>query len=92
MPRVLIVEEPMVDMDMDLESTIKVIIAAEIVVASSVSSAREAMAEPLDFAFLDVEVTDGETFEIALREAFRATSDRTGYASRFRLAGEGGMK
>jgi hypothetical protein len=86
MPRVLIVEdEPMVAMD--LESTIKVIIAAEIVAAPSVSSAREAVAEPLDFAFLDIEVTDGKTFEIALREAFRATSDRTGSASRFRLAG-----
>jgi DNA-binding response OmpR family regulator len=24
------------------------------------------MAEPLDFAFLDIEVTDGQTFEIAL--------------------------
>ena len=65
MPRVLIVEdEPMVAMD--LESTVKDIIAAEIVVAPSVSRAREAMAEPLDFAFLDIEVTDGQTFEIAL--------------------------
>jgi DNA-binding LytR/AlgR family response regulator len=64
-PRVLIVEdEPMVAMD--LESTVKEIIAAEIVVAPSVSRAREAMAEPLDFAFLDIEVTDGQTFEIAL--------------------------
>jgi DNA-binding LytR/AlgR family response regulator len=65
MPRVLIVEdEPMVAMD--LESTVKEIIAAEVVVAPSVSRAREAMAGPLDFAFLDIEVTDGKTFEIAL--------------------------
>jgi DNA-binding response OmpR family regulator len=64
-PRVLIVEdEPMVAMD--LESTVREIIAAEIVVAPSVSRAREAMSEPLDFAFLDIEVTDGQTFEIAL--------------------------
>jgi hypothetical protein len=64
-PRVLIVEdEPMVAMD--LESTVTDVIAAEIVIAPSVSSARDAMAEPLDFAFLDIEVTDGKTFEIAL--------------------------
>jgi DNA-binding LytR/AlgR family response regulator len=64
-PRVLIVEdEPLVAMDLEL--TVKEIIAAEIVVAPSVSRARQAMAEPLDFAFLDIEVTDGKTFEIAL--------------------------
>ena len=59
-PRVLIVEdEPLVAMDLEL--TVKEIIAAEIVVAPSVSSTRAAMAEPLDFAF-----PDGKTFEIAL--------------------------
>jgi DNA-binding LytR/AlgR family response regulator len=64
-PRVLIVEdEPMVAID--LESTVRDVIAAEIVVVPSVSGARDAMAAPLDFAFLDIEVTDGKTFEIAL--------------------------
>jgi DNA-binding LytR/AlgR family response regulator len=63
--RVLIVEdEPMVAMDLEL--TVKEVIAAEIVVVSSVSGARRAMAAPLDFVFLDIEVTDGKTFEIAL--------------------------
>jgi DNA-binding response OmpR family regulator len=34
-------------------------------VVASVSGARQAMAAPLDFALLDIEVTDGRTFEIA---------------------------
>ncbi len=64
-PRVLIVEdEPMVAMD--LEATVREIISAEVVVVASVSGARRAMAAPLDFAFLNIEVTDGKTFEIAL--------------------------
>jgi DNA-binding LytR/AlgR family response regulator len=65
MPRVLIVEdEPMVAMD--LESIVLAAIAAEVVVVASVSGAFQAMAAPLDFAILDIEVTDGKTFEIAL--------------------------
>src|SRR5271154_4843468 len=64
-PRVLIVEdEPMVAMD--LEATVREITSAEIVVVATVSGARRAMAAPLDFAFLNIEVTDGKTFEIAL--------------------------
>ena len=63
-PRVLIVEdEPMVAMD--LESIVLGVIAADVVVVASVSGARQAMAAPLDFALLDIEVTDGRTFEIA---------------------------
>ena len=63
-PRVLIVEdEPMVAMD--LESIVLGVIAADVVVVASVSGARLAMAAPLDFALLDIEVTDGRTFEIA---------------------------
>ena len=64
-PRVLIVEdEPLVALDLEL--TVREIISAEIVVVASVSGARQAMAAPLDFAFLNIEVTDGKTFEIAL--------------------------
>jgi DNA-binding LytR/AlgR family response regulator len=64
-PRVLIVEdEPMAALD--LEAAIREIIAAEIIVVASVLGARRAMAAPLDFVFLDIEVTDGKTFEIAL--------------------------
>src|SRR5271166_4387694 len=63
-PRVLIVEdEPMVAMD--LESIVLGVIAADVVVVTSVSGARQAMAAPLDLALLDIEVTDGRTFEIA---------------------------
>jgi DNA-binding LytR/AlgR family response regulator len=63
-PRVLIVEdEPLVAMD--LESIVLGVIAADVVVVASVSSARQAMAAPLDFALVDIEVTDGRTFEIA---------------------------
>jgi DNA-binding LytR/AlgR family response regulator len=64
-PRVLIVEdEPMAALD--LEATVREIVPAEIIVVASVSGARLAMAAPLDFVFLDIEVTDGKTFEIAL--------------------------
>ena len=77
-PRVLIVEdEPMVAMD--LESIVLGVIAADVVVVASVSGARQAMAAPLDFALLDIEVTDGKTFEIA-REL-----QRNGARIRFRL-------
>ena len=63
-PRVLIVEdEPLVAMD--LESIVLGVIAADVVVVASVSGARQAMAAPLDLALLDIEVTDGRTFEIA---------------------------
>jgi hypothetical protein len=41
-------------------------IAAEVVVVPSASGARQAMITRLDFAFLDIEVTDDQTFEIAL--------------------------
>ena len=63
-PRVLIVEdEPMVAMDLEL--IVLGVIAADVVVVASVSGARQAMAAPLDLALLDIEVTDGRTFEIA---------------------------
>jgi two-component SAPR family response regulator len=57
-PRVLIVEDELM--------VAREIITAEIIVVASVSGARRAMAAPLDFAFLNIEVTDGKTFEIAL--------------------------
>ena len=64
MPRVLIVEDEAM-IAMDLESIVLAVMAAEVVVAPSVSKAREAMAAPLYFAILDIEVTDGKTLEIA---------------------------
>jgi hypothetical protein len=84
-PRVLIVEdEPMVAMD--LEATVREITSAEIVVVASVSGARRAMAAPFDFAFLNIEVTDGKTFEIALelqRNEVHSFSSRTLGPKRF---------
>ena len=64
-PRVLIVEDESM-VAMDLELTVREIIPAEVIVVPSVSGARQAMAAPLDFAFLNIEVTDGKTFELAL--------------------------
>jgi CheY-like chemotaxis protein len=62
--RILIVEdEPWVAMD--LETLIIKLVTATIVVERSIAATKEVLHEALDFAFLDVEVTDGKTFEIA---------------------------
>ena len=50
---------------LDLELIVSGVIAADVVVVASVLGARQAMAAPLDLALLDIEVTDGRTFEIA---------------------------
>jgi hypothetical protein len=41
------------------------IVTAAIVVEASVAATRKVLHEALDFAFLDVDVTDGKTFEVA---------------------------
>jgi DNA-binding response OmpR family regulator len=62
--RILIVEdEPWIAMD--LETLIIELVTATVVVEPSIAATKEALHEALDFAFLDVEVTDGMTFEIA---------------------------
>ena len=56
-------------------SIVLAVMAAEVVRgAPRFRRARQAMAAALDFAFLDIEVTDGKTFEIAreLRRRFGA--------------------
>ena len=61
---ILIVEdEPLVALD--LEAMIIEIVTATVVVEGSVAATKEILHEALDFAFLDVDVTDGKTFEIA---------------------------
>ena len=61
---ILIVEdEPWVAMD--LEMIIIKIVTATVVIEGSVAATKQVLREPLDFAFLDVDVTNGKTFEIA---------------------------
>src|SRR5262245_17306836 len=64
MPRVLIVEdEPLVATT--LKEMIDECVEATVVVEPSVADTKKALCEPVDFAFLDVEVTNGKTYEIA---------------------------
>ena len=63
-PRILIVEdEPLIAMD--LEDVVGQVVPAVVIIKSSVAGARAALAEPVDFAFLDVNVTNGDTFSLA---------------------------
>jgi CheY-like chemotaxis protein len=62
--RILIVEdEPWIAMD--LETIIIELVTATVVVEESIAATKEVLRQALDFAFLDVEVTNGKTFEIA---------------------------
>ena len=62
--RILIVESEM-SLAMDLEMMIQEIASATFVTEASVGAAKKVLHEDLDFAFLDVDVTKGKTFEIA---------------------------
>lgn len=67
--RILIVEdEPFIAMD--LEIAVAEIVPAVIVVKRSVASTKEVLHGRIDFAFLDIDVTNGKTYEVAhfLRE------------------------
>src|ERR1700730_10527456 len=62
--RILIVEdEPLIATYLELMVT--EIVTATVVVEASVAAAKKVLHEILDFAFLDVDVTDGKTFELA---------------------------
>ena len=50
---------------MDLEMIIIELVTATVVIERSIAGTKEVLHKALDFAFLDVEVTDGKTFEIA---------------------------
>lgn len=67
--RILILEdEPLVALD--LESLVAAAAPSEIEWSPSVAAARQVVAQPVDFALLDIDVEDGKTFEFArfLRE------------------------
>jgi len=62
--RVLIVEdEPL--LAMDLESIVTDTVSAAVIVKSSVAGAKEVLDTPVDVAILDVDVTNGKTFDLA---------------------------
>jgi DNA-binding LytR/AlgR family response regulator len=64
MQRILIVEdEPFTAMD--LEAIVTAVVPAVVVKKASVASTKDVLDEPFDFAFLDVDVTNGKTYEIA---------------------------
>jgi DNA-binding response OmpR family regulator len=62
--RVLIVEdEPLISMT--LGDLIEDTLPADVVIKSCVREARKVMDEPFDLALLDIDVTNGKTYEIA---------------------------
>ena len=62
--RILILEDDFLTA-LDIKSIIENAIDADVVMCASVRSAKASLAERFDFAFLDVDVTDGKSFEIA---------------------------
>jgi two-component SAPR family response regulator len=64
-PRVLIVEDEALVATI-LKEMVDECVTATVVVEPSVADTKKALLEPIDFAFLDVQVTNGKTFEIAL--------------------------
>ena len=67
--RVHIVEDELL-IAMGLEDMVVDIMPAVVIIKSSVAEAKQALGETFDYAFLDVDVTDGKTYDIAylLRE------------------------
>jgi DNA-binding NtrC family response regulator len=62
--RILIVEDDVVTR-MALENLLTQVAPVAIIARRSVDGAREVLRERFDFAFLDVNVSDGETFGLA---------------------------
>jgi DNA-binding LytR/AlgR family response regulator len=62
--RILILEDDFLTA-LDIKSIVESAIDADVVVCASVRSAKAQLSERFDFAFLDVDVTDGKSFEIA---------------------------
>ena len=70
--RVLIVEDdPFVALD--LEMIVQDAAQADVSVASSLAEARDALGRNVDFVFLDVDLSDGRSFDIAARLRERRT-------------------
>jgi two-component SAPR family response regulator len=61
---ILIVEDEMM-VAMNLEMMITEFVQATVIVEASVAGTKKVLHEDLDFAFLDIDVTNGKTFEIA---------------------------
>jgi hypothetical protein len=51
---------------MDLEAFVKKEVDAEVLISRSVALAKKLIDPPVDLAFLDVDVTNGKTFEVAM--------------------------
>jgi CheY-like chemotaxis protein len=62
--RVLIVEDDVI-IATDLESIVADAVGAEVLVSRSVALAKSLIEQTLDLALLDVDVTNGKTFEVA---------------------------
>lgn len=62
--RILILEDDFLTA-LDIKGIVEGAINADIVVCASVRGAKASLAERFDFAFLDVDVADGKSFEIA---------------------------
>ena len=78
---ILIVEdEPLIAMD--LEMMVTEIVTAAVVVEASVAATKKLLHEALDFAFLDVDVTNGKTFETDSRTQACAVCFYFGFAAR----------
>jgi DNA-binding response OmpR family regulator len=63
--RVLIVEDD-VTISLDLAAIVSDNLDAEIVISRSVARAKKLVEREVDLALLDVDVTNGKTFEVAL--------------------------
>jgi CheY-like chemotaxis protein len=62
--RILVVEdEPLVAIN--LKEMVEEFVAATVMVEPTVAATKKALRKAVDFAFLDVQVTNGKTFEIA---------------------------
>lgn len=64
MLRILIVEDESM-VAMDLKDIVTAVVPAVVMVTASVASTERVLNEPFDLVFLDVDVTDGQTFGIA---------------------------
>jgi DNA-binding LytR/AlgR family response regulator len=62
--RILIVEDEIISA-MDLQAAIAEIAAATVIIKTSVASTVKVLREPFDLVFLDIDVTNGKTFEVA---------------------------
>jgi two-component SAPR family response regulator len=63
--RVLIVEDDVLTA-MDLEAFVKQEVDADVLLSRSVALAKKLIDPPVDLAFLDVDFTNGKTFEVAV--------------------------